>query len=120
MFADSDFKPSWGEVQKANQVVRSFITTMEEDRVNAARHILHLEALQEYQLKQKKKALSPIDVEKLFEEIEFLDNPQVISLVNGPSTNRSLTSQSLSFNGFSDSDSDYIPWTKEIGRLFNL
>lgn len=94
---------------------------MEEERISATRHIIHLQALRKYQVDNHKSALTPADVEKLFEEGVVMENPDVdmaddnptitgsnASTITGPN-NASLTSQSLSFNGFSDSDSDYIP-----------
>lgn len=101
-----------GEVHKANQVVRTLITGIEENRIETTRHILHLKALRKYQTDKKKNALTPADVEKLFDEGTVLENFDVEMndrSIAGPSTNRSLTSQSLSYNGFTDGDSDYIP-----------
>ena len=54
------------------------------------------------------------DVEKLYEEGLVLENPDVDMqgdnpTITQPSTNQSVTSESLLFTGFSDSDSDYIP-----------
>jgi hypothetical protein len=99
-----------GEVQKCNQIIRTLMTAMEEDRVAAARHILHLKALKNYQLAKNKTTLSMSDVQKLYDEGIVIENPDVEMGEAGPSTaDKSLTPQSLSFNGFSDSDSDYIP-----------
>jgi hypothetical protein len=103
-----------GEVQKANQIIRSLLSTVEEERVSAARHILHLQALRKYQLDNNKDVLTLADIEKLYEEDVILENPDVDMdddnpAITGPSTNRSLTAQSLSNNGFTDSDSDYVP-----------
>lgn len=88
------------EVHKANRVVRSVMTKLEDDRVTADRHVLHLEALEDYQESTGKKALTQTDVIRFYEtsNAEMQDN-----------TGQSLTSQSLSFNGFSDKDSDYVP-----------
>ena len=101
-----------GEVYKANQVVRTLITGIEEERVETTRHILHLKALRKYQTDKKKNALTTADVKKLFDEGTVLENFDVEMNdrpIAGPSTNQSLTSQSLSYNGFTDGDSDYIP-----------
>jgi hypothetical protein len=95
-----------GEVQKSNQIVRSLTIILEEDRVAAARHVLHLEALRKYQIDNHKSALTMEDVENLYEEGEVLEKPDVVM---GNDNQISLTSQSLSFTGFTDSDSDYIP-----------
>jgi hypothetical protein len=111
-----------GEVRKANQIARSLIIAMEEDRVSATRHILHLNALRKYQTNNKKHALTETDVKALYEASEARDIDMDVAnrttvgpsanqslTTSVPSTNQSLTPQSLSFNGFSSSDSDYIP-----------
>jgi len=104
----------FGEVQKANQVVRTLITAIERERVSATRHVLHLEALKKYQKTKGKTALTLNDIEKLFEEgtvIEKPDSEMKDQTDPGPSANGTLTPQSLSFEGFteSDSDPDYVP-----------
>lgn len=99
------------EVKKANQAIRSPLIWIEEERMAAARHILHLKALRKYQTDNKKNALSATDVEHIFEEGIVLENPDAEMEDNpiaGPS-NQSFTSQSLSYAGFTDSDSDYVP-----------
>jgi hypothetical protein len=99
-----------GEVKKANQVVRSFVITMEEARIKATRHILHLHALRQYLADIKQSALDLVDVENLYNESLVIENSDVeMQDENETSEPNTLTSQSLSFNGFSDSDSDYIP-----------
>ena len=97
-----------GEVQKANQAVRALMDAMETDRASATRHILHLKALRKYQLEIKANALTQLDVENLFDEARVIENPDVEMDDEKPSAGQ-LTSQSLSFTGFSDSDPDYIP-----------
>ena len=101
-----------GEVQKSNQAIRGLISGIEEERISAARHILHLKTIRQYQIAKKKNVLTSEDIEKLYEEGPVMENPDVQmddTPIAGPSTNQSLTSQSLSYNGFSDSDSDYVP-----------
>jgi hypothetical protein len=99
-----------GEVHKANWAVRSLVTTLEDDRVSADRYVLHLKALEEYRESTGKRVLTPTDIKKLYEKSRDIEKPDAEMQDNtGPSANQSLTSQSLSFNGFSDSDSDYIP-----------
>ena len=112
-----------GELNKANQAMRTLAINMEEDRVESTRHIQHLRALRTYQLAKGKLQLTPIDVEDLLFEagdgavleipsdIDMQDNPsaRASSSGAGSSVNRSRTPQSLSMNGYSDSDSDYIP-----------
>jgi hypothetical protein len=106
-----------GEVQKVNQIVRFLTASIEEQRISAARQILHLKALGKYQIDNHLDTITSADIEKLYEEGIVLENPDVdMGDVNdnptiaGPtSSHQSLTSQSLSFNGFTDSDSDYIP-----------
>jgi hypothetical protein len=89
------------------------MSTIEDNRISAARHVLHLQALKKYQLEKHKTGLSMSDVEKLYEEGRVIENPDVEMQENipsaGPNPDKSFTSQSLSFNGFSDTDSDYIP-----------
>ncbi len=105
-----------GEVKKANQIVRSLMIGMQEDRVKASRHIQHLKALRQYQHTHHKNSLTPTDVEDLLYEaggsgeaiLEVVSDVEMLASA-GPSTNRSLTPQSLSMGGYSDSDSDYIP-----------
>jgi hypothetical protein len=113
----------FGELNKANQAMRNIATNMEEDRVESARHIQHLRALRTYQLAKGKSQLMPSDLEDLLFEagddavleipsdIDMQDNPsaRASSSGAGSSLNRSRTPQSLSMNGYSDSDSDYIP-----------
>jgi hypothetical protein len=99
-----------GEVQKANQAVRALMDAMETDRASATRHILHLKALRKYQLEIKANALTQLDVENLYDEARVIENPDVEMDDEKPSAGQcTLTSQSLSFTGFSDSDPDYIP-----------
>jgi len=97
--------------------MRTLASNMEEDRVESARHLQHLRALRTYQLAKGKSRLTPIDVENLLFEAgddAVLEIPsdidmQDISSGAGSSINQSRTPQSLSMNGYSDSDSDYIP-----------
>ncbi|KAF8816200.1 hypothetical protein BYT27DRAFT_7248507 [Phlegmacium glaucopus] len=115
-----------GEVKKANQVVRTLMANMEEEWVSATRHIQHLKALRQYQLKNRKNALLPTDVKNLLYEvgdsridIEMLDQtnpgPSTSSssitshYTTRPSSDRSLTAESFSWNSYSDSDPDYCP-----------
>lgn len=102
-----------GEFHKANQVVRTLIQGIEEDRVSSTRHNLHLDALRTYQLEIGQNALSDSDIEKFYEKGRVIENPDVEMPIDqsltGFSNDQSLSSQSLSINGFSDSDSDYIP-----------
>ena len=84
------------------------MTKLEDDRVSADRHVLHLQALEDYQESTGKRVLTEADVKRLYEK--SIEKPDAKMEDNtGPSTNQSLTSQSLSFNGFSDTDSDYVP-----------
>ncbi|KAF8801185.1 hypothetical protein BYT27DRAFT_7262222 [Phlegmacium glaucopus] len=106
----------FGEVKKANQTVRSLMITMEEQRIAATRYILHLKALRKYQLHSWLDTLTLTDLKNLLYEVfEGCDtnmehNPIAGPSTNsGPSTNQSFTPQSLSFNGYSDSDADYVP-----------
>jgi hypothetical protein len=101
-----------GEVQKANRINESLKTGIKDDRESAARQIRHLKLLKKYQEKTGKVVLTAADIETLYEE--YFEKPDVEMKEDKPDTgsssaNQSLTSQSLSFNGFSDSDSDYIP-----------
>ncbi len=110
-----------GEVKKANQIVRSLMISMQEDRIKATRHIQHLKALRQYQLTHHKSSLTPTDVEDLLYEaggsgeaiLEVMSDVEMLASADpssaGPSTNRLLTPQSLSMGGYSDSNSDYIP-----------
>lgn len=110
-----------GEVKKANQAVRSLTMSMQEDRVKATRHIQHLKVLRQYQHANHKSSLTPTDVENLLHLaggkdeaiLEVVSDVEMLASAGpgsgGPSTNRSLTPQSLSMGGYSDSDSDYIP-----------
>jgi hypothetical protein len=87
---------------------------MEEERISAARHVLHLKALQQYQNENNLPVLTPADIEKFYEEVQVLENPdakmnEINPMVAGPSNNVSLTSQSLSHHGFTDSSSEYLP-----------
>lgn len=91
---------------KGHQGVRTLITAMEEDRISASRHILHLQAVKKYMDEKKLKSLTPTDIDTLFNEGVGIDNEDPSA---GPNADLSLTSQSLSFNGFSDDDSDYVP-----------
>lgn len=86
-----------GEVQKANQVVRSLAAVMEDDKISAFRHVLHLRTLKRYPV--NKDNITQKDFEKLMNMWDENDRP---------STNKSLTPQTLSSN-FSDSDPDYVP-----------
>jgi hypothetical protein len=111
------------QIQLANQAVRSLLIQVEEERLSATRHLLHLDALTKYRIDNNLDALAPEDVKKFFEEDvkRMYEKRRVLSeepdvemqgenpTITAPSTNNSLTSQSLSFNGFSDSDSDYVP-----------
>jgi hypothetical protein len=102
------------------------MANMEEERVSATRHIQHLKALRQYQLENRKNALSPTDVKNLLYEvgdgridIEMLDQtnpgPSTSSssitshYTTRPSSDRSLTAESFSWNSYSDSDPDYCP-----------
>jgi hypothetical protein len=75
---------------------------MEEERWEAERHVQHIRALKVYQQKSKLASLSETDLRNLLYDEEMLDNT-----IAGAS--EKLTPQSLSWNGYSDSDSDYIP-----------
>lgn len=100
------------EVRKANYAARSLVSAMEDKRISASRHILHLKALKKYQIDNGKNALTSADIEMLFEEGLVLENPDVeMGDTNREQTNRSLTSQSLSHHGFTDSESgsEYLP-----------
>ncbi|KAF8808472.1 hypothetical protein BYT27DRAFT_7255581 [Phlegmacium glaucopus] len=106
----------FGEVKKANQTMRSLMITIEEQRIAASQHILHLKALRKYQLHSRLDTLTLTNLKSLlYEAFEGCDtnmehNPIVgPSMNSGPSTNRSFTPQSLSFNQYSDSDADYVP-----------
>ncbi|KAF8809994.1 hypothetical protein BYT27DRAFT_7253966 [Phlegmacium glaucopus] len=119
-----------GEVKKANQVVRTLMANMEEERVSATRHIQHLKALRQYQLKNHMNALSPTDVKNLLYEVgdghididPTIPGPSTTSYhttqpgpsitsyhTTRPSSDHSLTAESLSWNSYSDSDPDYCP-----------
>ena len=102
--------------------MRTLASNMEDDRVESARHLQHLRALRAYQLAKGKSQLTPIDLENLLFEagddavleipsdIDMQDNPtRASSSGAGSSINRSRTPQSLSMNGYSGSDSDYVP-----------
>ena len=96
----------WGEIQKANRVTKCLMTEIEEARVAAGRHILHLKVLKEYQRKSGKSVLTDEDVERMFREEEDVEMKESSSLTKESSA---LTPQTLSPNGFTDSDSDYNP-----------
>jgi hypothetical protein len=102
-----------GEIQKANQVVQSLTSTIEGDRLVTIRHILHLKALKRHMIDTGKTTLTMADVEEFYEKEKAIESTaekmQDILPSTGPSSGPSLSSQSLSWNGFSDSDSDYIP-----------
>jgi MoxR-like ATPase len=99
-----------GEVHKANSIVRSLVATVENDRVSADRFVFHLQALDEYRESIGKRVLTPTDIKTLYETRRDIERPEAeMQDITGPSADQSLTSQSLSFNGFSESDSDYIP-----------
>lgn len=98
------------QVRNASRVVQSLLTKLENDRVSADRHVLHLKALEEYLVSTGKRVLTQADIQTLYEKSGVIEMPDVeMQDITGPSANQSLTSQSLSFNGFSDTDSDYIP-----------
>jgi hypothetical protein len=99
------------ELKSARQFVQSISKGTKNDRILQGRHVLHLKALKKYQSGKRKNTLEIGDVDKLYEEQIKKENPDVAMQEEpsaGPST-QSLSSQSLSFTGFSDSDSDYIP-----------
>lgn len=98
-----------GEVNKANQIVQSMRTVLENERISAARHLLSLKTLKNYQVEKGKSCLDDEDVELLFEEGGVVEKPDVEMQGVGSTSGQSLTPQSLSRDGFSDSDSDYIP-----------
>ena len=110
-----------GEVKKANQIVQLLMISMQQAQIKATQHIQHLKALRQYQLTHHKSSLTPTDVEDLLYEaggsgeaiLEVMSDVEMLASAGpssaGPSTNRSLTPQSLSMGGYSDSDSDYIP-----------
>jgi hypothetical protein len=85
------------------------MTAIEDDRVSAARHVLHLKALKQYQKKTRKTALTSEDIETMYNEGRVMESENHDVEMEDSSQNQSFTPQSLSFNGFSDSDSDYIP-----------
>jgi hypothetical protein len=100
------------------------MAAMEDERISATRHLQHLKALRQYQLKNRKNALTPTDVKNLMYEVGdgFIDIEMVDQTIAGPSgsttssgkasmpsSNHSLTAQSLSWNSHSDSDPDYRP-----------
>ena len=93
-----------GKIQKANRITNCIMAAIEEDRSSAARHVQHLRYLKEYQKRIGERALTSEDINKLYNEgmgrIDKCDEVQ---------ESDTLTPQSLSFNGFSDGDSDYIP-----------
>lgn len=83
---------------------------MEEDRISVSRHILHLQAVKKYMDENKLTSLTQNDIDNLLNEGMGIDNSYVEENPSaGPSADLSLTSQSLSMNGFSDDDSDYVP-----------
>ena len=79
-----------GEVQKANQNVRSFFVEIEEQRISATRHILHLKALNKYKIDNNLSALSQDDVEKLFEEGIVLEKPDHVDMDDNIPTSSSI------------------------------
>lgn len=81
---------------------------MEEDRISVSRHILHLQAVKKYMDENKLTSLTQNDIDNLLNEGMGIDNSYVEENPSaGPSAD--LSSQSLSMNGFSDDDSDYVP-----------
>lgn len=94
-----------GEVQKANQIVRSFIDIAEDNRVSSERHIQHLKAVTTYQHERGKKFLSATDIERLNEVLQssdvVMEDETRDTITAGPST------ESVSM--FSDSGSEYVP-----------
>jgi hypothetical protein len=92
------------QVKKATLITESMGTALGDEAISAARQILSLKTLNDYRLEKGKARLEDEDVRKLFEEgFGRVEKPDV------EMQDDSLTSQSLSFTGFSDSDSDYIP-----------
>src|SRR6266567_5448658 len=97
-----------GEVKKANQIVQSLMISMQEDQIKATQYIQHLKALRQYQLTHHKSSLMPTDIEDLLYEaggsgeaiLEVMSDVEMLASADpssaGPSTNRSLTPQSLS------------------------
>lgn len=103
---------AYGELRKASHSIRSLSTTIEEERISAARHILHLKKLKDYQVEKKKDDLIMSDVNNLYDGLDIEDREEVEETAQDTSVGSFQdssvgTTQSLSW--FSDSDSDYIP-----------